>query len=61
MDDKVGLAFLPVYVYVCLVGPIFVGPRPGAVNPALRFANLIWWYFLVVATQWLYKFLIGER
>ena len=47
--------------YVATPQPHATNLTPGSVNPALRFANLVWWYFVVIAVQWLYVFLIGER
>jgi hypothetical protein len=33
----------------------------NAVNPVLRFANLVWWWLVIFVPQRLYAWLLGER
>lgn len=47
--------------YVATPQPMVTDLSAGEINPALQFANTVFWYFVIVAFQILYQLCLGER
>jgi len=47
--------------YIATPQPYVTDLTPGDINPALQFANNVFWYIIIVVIQLLYNFFIGER